>query len=201
MKNAYQLDALPDLGIDVGQLGCIMLDVAHPERDGAPPLPIPVKELLPNTWGYTSSNPALSHVNGIQTEHHITLLYGLLPQVRRRHVDEVLDGWTGLDVSVKTDTLDVFKSPIPDEPYACIVARQLSPSREIAEAHARLSLLPHINTHPQFKAHVTLAYVRLDRVEDALLELRRSFGARDSYVPILFRPKRLNYGDAIGGAS
>lgn len=187
--NAYGLRALRDLNISVGQLGCIMLDVEAPT---------PVGDLIPESWAYHSDNPDLRHVNGIATEYHVTLLYGLLPQVRREHVDEVLDGWSGLDVSVKTDQLDVFASPLPDEPYSCIVARQVSPSREIRDAHARLSLLPHIDTHPEFKAHVTLAYVRKERTEDAVQELRRAFGARDIYVPILFRPTALNYGDRIG---
>ena len=189
MPNAYQLEALRDLGIDIGSLGCIMLDVESPT---------PVASVIPESWAYRSANPALSHVDGIQSEHHVTLLYGLLPQVRRAHVDEVLSGWTGGDVSVKTDTLEAFTSPLPDEPYVCIVARQLKPSREIAAAHARLSMLPHINTHPEFKAHVTLAYVHKDRAEDAMRELRGAFRARDSFVPILFRPTALNYGSEIG---
>lgn len=190
--NAYKVQALRDLGINVGQLGCIMLDVEAPTPR--------IDDLIPESWAYRSDNPDLSHVDGIATEHHVTLLYGLLPQVRREHVDEVLDGWTGCDVSVKTDQLDVFASPVPDEPYSCIVARQLSPSREIRDAHARLSLLPHINTHPEFKAHVTLAYVHKERTKEAVRELRGAFSARDLYVPILFRPIGLNYGDQIGAS-
>lgn len=187
--NAYELEALRDLGINIGDLGCIMLDVQAPTSIG---------DILPESWSYRSTNPDLRHVDGIQAEHHVTLLFGLLSQVRREHVDEVLAGWTGLDVAVKTDQLDVFASPRTDEPYSCIVARQSSPSREIADAHARLSLLPHINTHPAFKAHVTLAYVHRDRTDDAMRELRRAFKAVDIYVPILFRPTGLNYGDSIG---
>lgn len=193
-KNAYSLAALDELGIDVGSLGCIMLDVEAPTRVG---------DILPASWAYSSTNPKLEHVNGIQTDHHVTLLYGLLPQVRRHHVDEVLEGWTGLDVSVKTDVLDVFDSPMADEPYSCIVARQSwGAGDEILEAHQRLSLLPHINTHPQFKAHVTLAYVRRERAADALAELARALdpeAATIDRVTARFRPSGLNYGTAIGG--
>ena len=188
--NAYQLNALRELGISVGDLGCIMLDVDSPT---------PIANVLPQAWAYRSSNPALGHVDGIQTEHHVTLLYGLLPQVRRAHVDEVLDGWTGQDAAVKTDMLDVFDSPLPDEPYSCIVARQSwGAGDEILDAHQRLSLLPHINTHPSYKAHVTLAYVHRDRKGDALTELRRAFGGSPESTVIHFRPTGLNYGDVIG---
>ena len=193
MPNAYQLDALADLGIRVGDLGCIMLDVDAP---------VPIADVIPRAWEYSSDSPMLRHVSGIQDEHHLTLLYGLLPQVRRWHVDEVLDGWTGLDVAVTTDMLDVFPSPIPDEPYSCIVARQSwGAGDEILNAHQRLSLLPHINTHPVFKAHVTLAYVHADRTDDAITELRRAFGADGEVVTIRFRPTALNYGAVVGSSS
>ncbi len=191
--NAYDLDALRELGIDVGGLGCVMLDVDAPVK---------VADVIPQSWAYTSANPKLGRVDGIQTEHHVTLLYGLLPQVRRAHVDEVLDGWTGLDASVKTDMLDVFESPLPDEPYSCIVARQSwNAGDEVLDAHQRLSLLPHINTHPVFRTHVTLAYVRRDRTTQALQELHRAFDPEaDGFAMVTarFRPRALNYGDVIG---
>lgn len=179
--NAYQVQALKDLGVDVGSLGCVMLDLEPP---------FDLAGIIPEQWAYHSKNPELSHVSGIQTEHHMTLLYGLLSQVRGSHVDEVMEDWE-IPYSVKTDFLDVFPSPLPDEPYSCIVASQTSPSREIKDAHARLSLLPHINTHPVFKAHVTLAYVHRNRTEEARNRLLSAFG---DYVPILWRTNWLNYG-------
>ena len=73
-----------------------------------------------------------------------------------------------------------------------IAAGVLTP--ELRDAHARLSLLPHINTHPTYRAHVTLAYVHRDREADALAAIRRAFKARDVLVPMRFEPIGLNYG-------
>lgn len=187
MSRAYQLDALKRHNIKVSELGCVMLDVETPDLSDA----------IPEEWEYHSGDPAHWWIAGVQTEGHVTLLHGLLPDlVDRAGVDEVLDGWE--PGPVHTQQLEVFRSPFPDEPYACIVARSLG-DRRLLDAHARLSLLPHINTYPEYKAHVTLAYVHAEREEAALRELRRHFGARDIHVPITFEPVGLNYGHAIGG--
>lgn len=183
--NAYTLKCLPEMGIDVGSLGCIMLDVEG----------VDLTDAIDPAWEYRSDDPRLAHVSGTQTEGHVTLLYGLLSNGNtiRDAVDEVLEGWS-LD-QVKTDQLHVFPSPIETEPYVCIVAGQVSPQRELLDAHQRLSLLPHINTHPTYRPHVTLTYVHRDHEQDALAALRRRFKARDTYVPIAFPVTGINYGD------
>ncbi len=184
MPNAYALQSLPELGIKISDLGCVMLAVESRFR---------VADLLPEEWAYRSPNADLRHVSGIQQAHHTTLLFGLLPQVRRRHVDEVLTGWDSA-AGVAMDMLSVFDSPLPDEPYSCIVARASEPSPVLLDAHARLSMLPHINTHPTYKPHVTLAYVRREVTEDALAELRSAFGGE----VLTFTATGLDYGDVIG---
>ena len=184
--NAYTLKCLADRGINAGDLGCVMLDVKPHDLTG----------VIEPDWEYVEDHPKLGHVTGVQHEHHVTLLYGLLRNANedRAAIDEVLCGWT--PEPVRTDQLEVFPSPFPDEaPYVCIVARQSVVSRNLRDAHARLSMLPHIDTHPEYKAHVTLAYVKAEHRDDALNALRRSFRARDIYVPITFEPIGLNYGD------
>lgn len=188
--NAYQLKCLPAMGINIRDLGCVMLDVE----------PLDIKGVIPDEWAYHSENPKLAHVSGIQTEAHITLLFGLLENANRirEAVDEVLDGWEPGEVY--TQTIEAFQSPIPDEPYSCIVAK-LQVSRQLKDAHARLSLLPHIDTHPQYLPHVTIAYVHKDRCSDAIAAVRRAlgthraFGTRDIFTHAELTPIGLNYGD------
>lgn len=180
--NAYQVKALQRRGITVSALGCVMLDVESPDLS-----------CIPDEWCYTSTHPDRPWISGRQDEGHVTLLYGLLDNANtiREDIDEVLDGWApGI---IRGDTLTVFPSPFPDEPYSCIVS-ELVLTPELRDAHARLSLLPHINTHPTYRAHVTLAYVHRDREADALAEIRRAFKARDVLVPMRFEPIGLNYG-------
>lgn len=180
MSRAYQLDALKRIGLAVSELGCIMLDVAMPD----------ISEAIPPAWAYSSEDPAHWWITGVQTEGHVTLLYGLLPDlVDALAVDEVLADWEL--PTVESSGLDIFPSPFPDEPYACIVARVGSP--ELGDAHARLSLLPHINTYPEYKAHVTLAYVHRDYAAKAVAAITHIMGGQ-----LRFTALGLNYGHQIG---
>lgn len=144
------------LGIDVSELGCVMLDVA----------PIPVTSFIPETEGkierelYVSGNPKFWWIDGAVAEKksHITLLYGLLQKDWQEHIRAVLADWQ-IPTMIEVEGLEVFDSPVRDEHYACIVARiKLTP--DLIEGHSRLELLPHVNTFLEWRAHVTLAYVR-----------------------------------------
>ena len=183
--NAYGLNALRRRGITVSRLGCVMLDVQ----------PIDLRHEIPDGWCYRSEHPDRRWISGRQDgEAHVTLLYGLLDNahVIRDDVDEVLHGWRPEPVEVAS--VGLFPSPFPDEPYACIVAH-LTVTPEIADAHARLSMLPHINTHPEYRPHVTLAYVH-QRYANAAIE---RIGAVVNGVR--FAPIGLNYGYKPGAAS
>lgn len=148
-----------DLGINVNQLGCVVLNLA----------PVPVTSFIPETEAdvrrelYFAKNPDLKWVQGAvgEDESHITLLYGILSKTWQDKIRMVLADWE-VPLFVELDGLEVFPSPYAEEePYACIVARvKITP--DLREGHARLELLPHINTFLEWKAHVTLAYVRAE---------------------------------------
>lgn len=150
-------DVYTDLGINVNALGCVVLNLA----------PIPVTSYIPETEGkierelYFAKNPELKWVKGAVGERgsHITLLYGILSKTWQDKIRRVLGDWE-TPLFVELDGLEVFDSPYRgEEPYVCIVARvKITP--DLREGHARLELLPHINTFLEWKAHVTLAYVR-----------------------------------------
>jgi 2'-5' RNA ligase len=147
-----------DLGINLGQLGCVMLDLA----------PIHVTGYIPETEGkienelYVSPNPDRFWVNGAMSERkaHMTLLYGLLSKDWQDHIRTVLADWD-TPLFVEIDGLEVFPSPYDDEQYVCIVAR-VKVTPQLQEGHARLELLPHVNTFLEWRTHVTLAYVRAE---------------------------------------
>ena len=145
------------LGIDLSKLGCIMADV-----DRIPVLDI-MQTVHPHPAGdlYESAHPDRFWIRGAVGEQgaHVTLLYGLLQPgpVWREHVDALL-ATVQLD-TVRISHVDLFDSPYPDEAYKCVVAHlELTPPLSLA--HARLSYLPHVNTFPGYRAHVTLAYVK-----------------------------------------
>jgi hypothetical protein len=158
-ESAHQFpDVHRALGINLSDLGCIMADVeAIPVTDYARDAGLdPARDL------YVSPNLAERFwIDGAvgETGAHVTLLYGLIEPgpVWRELVDQVL---AGVDLSAVTvDHVGVFDSPYPDEAYKCIVAH-LRITPELLKAHGRLSYLPHIDTFPEYRAHVTLAYVK-----------------------------------------
>lgn len=187
MPDPYHLKALRNMGISVSELGCVMLDC----------WPVDLTDVIPEKWAYRSTHPDRRWIDGVQTEAHVTLLYGLLSNAHliREAIDEVMSGWR--PDSVKGDMLTVFPSPFTskgdEEPYSCIVS-EVARTPALRDAHARLSMLPHIDTHWEYRPHVTLAYVHRDYEQEALLALREHFHARDVYVPIRFEPIGLNYG-------
>ena len=173
-----------DLGIDNNNLGCVMLDVA----------PIPVTSFILDSPEeaadqlFYSEHPDRQWIRGAvgETTSHITLLYGILSDAAMRQVDTVLQGWE-LPEYVELGELEVFESPFEDDQYSCIVAR-VNITPDLLDAHTRLELLPHINTFPEWKAHVTLAYVRpLHR--DAWVD------ALTKNLPATVRVTGLNKGD------
>lgn len=182
-KSVYE-----DLGISIPKLGCVMLKVD----------PIDVSTLIPQSWAHVSDNPDRFWVRGLEGGDHITLLYGLMhpgPQIIKQ-VNRVLTGWKpevemalkpGLGRGLAAPWIDIFPSPYQEEPYACLV---LHVAGNLAEAHQRLSFLPHINTFPTYKPHLTLCYVEWEYRNRAKNILATAFAAE----PPKIRPGTLDYG-------
>lgn len=154
-------DMYAGLGYDLASLGCIMLDLE------AQTFKIN-EDIL-----YYAKNKKYSWIDGnvAGKTPHVTLLYGLLrPGTElKQQVDTVLPK-DCLPKNVIVDHIGFFESPYDDEPYYCIVAH-LVISDELQEAHDRLTFLPHIDTFPGYKAHLSLAYIKKnDRTRDALIK-------------------------------
>lgn len=154
MKTAHDFaDVYNDLGISLTGLGCVMLDVE------------PIDSSFINDDDlYVSPNPDRFWINGRSTAPHMTLKFGLLPEVRQSHVRRVIED-LGYPPAVTIQGLDKFYSPYDDEDYECIVARivvdgAFGDGRQIMDLHNRLNFLPHVNTFPEYNPHVTIAYVK-----------------------------------------
>jgi len=180
--NANQFpDVYTALGVKVNELGCVMLDVD----------PLTVTDLV--TKGkddlYFAQNKERFWIDGAvaETVAHVTLLYGLLESAVtwKPLVDIVLADWTPPVLEI--ESLGSFDSPFQDEPYACIVAH-IKVTDELLEGHKRLELLPHVNTYPDYRPHLTLAYVKADAKEKWLKELGTYFNRSKLTV------NKINYG-------
>jgi hypothetical protein len=220
-----------DLGVDLDQLGCVMLDLeplrhedVFSDETGLSPYdlytsPLAGPKVILNGEFVRRIPGSRSHLDGFVAgrKSHVTLLYGLLGQIGRwgtdhfsndyyptdlsaDHVDQVLDTWV-MPTRVVVDQLAAFRSPYPEgdpdhDAYSCIVAK-VSPSMNpaILEAHQRLSFLPHINTHPEYTPHVTIAYVKRDAEDRWLGQLDHLLMTKQLDLTTI----GLDYGDTLGG--
>ncbi len=185
--SAYQFKSVyEDLGYDVGKLGCIMLDIDPEDLESR------VNDLLKPEEVYISPD-ATDHTNGIVAGNpHVTLLYGLLrsgPEMKK-HVLQVLDDGNACPATVRIDGVGYFDSHDVAKPYYSIVAH-LVITPELLECNNRLKFLPHINTFTDYKAHMTLVYIKDDEaVRDQVLKsLSMILDGR------VLPTKELNFGD------
>lgn len=180
-------EVFKQLGYDIGELGCIMLDTE----------PLTVSDVIPADELYVPLDEDGnvdddSYANGIVSESipHVTLLYGLLRSglELQSHVDAVLAEWSVESVTIAG--VSFFESQDSDKPFYCIVAK-LDLTPELVEGNARLRALPHIDTFPTYQPHITLAYIKKDDQvrDDVVYALNERFAG--SQVRIL----GINYGD------
>jgi 2'-5' RNA ligase len=157
IPNAYGMSFYRKLGIDLSKLGCVMLDVDVPGY---------VSNSLKSDWAYVSEDPKLA--DGLQSEFHVTLLFGLLTNANllKEEIREVLSGWE-MPKALPCTEVGVFPSPIASEPYKCVWVKPWSP--QLLEAHCRLSMLPHVDSHAGYEPHITLGYVH-EKYEDIAVE-------------------------------
>lgn len=164
------------LGIKTDTLGCIMLDIE----------PLALPDTLDAEDLYYSMEQEFVQGDVVGHAAHATLLFGLLPMLHRNAlVDMVLEGWEKPN-HVDIESIGVFPGKEEDgTEYSCIVAH-LDPAG-LVEANSRLRLLPHIDTFPEYRAHMTLAYVKAEATTEWVETL-------SSFVGKLVKTTELNYG-------
>lgn len=153
--NSHDFESVyKDLNVNIDKLGCVMLDL-EPLKDMESPDEV-VKDDL-----YFAKNKTRKWIDGwvVGKVPHITLLYGLMENAHKwkKHVDAVLKGWKLNEVEI--DHIGFFETPYEDEPYYCIVAH-IKLDKKLVEGNQRLQFLPHVNTYPDFKAHMTICYIK-----------------------------------------
>lgn len=131
-------------GIQVDKLGCIMAKYWKP------------LQLLKAIDPLLVYKDEAQGIQGIETKSHVTLLFGLIvpgPD-QMQVIDEALKDWTP-DAFFTPSHISVFES---DNPWDVVVMEPMY-SGGFLKAHQALSRIPHVNTFPEYKPHMTLAYI------------------------------------------
>jgi len=92
---------------------------------------------------------------GLQPRPHLTLLYGIHDTVSDEEILNCFDGFKEDDFKVQLDGVSIFENPDFDVVKLGVV---LTP--KLIEINKRLSNLPNSNQFPEYKPHITLAYVK-----------------------------------------
>jgi 2'-5' RNA ligase len=95
----------------------------------------------------------------------------------------MLSDWEPEPITI--DHIEVF----PYEGYACVVAA-VAVTDNLLEARSRLSLLPHIDLFPEYKPHITIAYV-----EGSDEQIKKFAANFDYLVGTTLKPKHVDYGE------
>ncbi|UDL15956.1 RNA ligase [Microbacterium phage Pumpernickel] len=170
-------------GLSNPDLECVMLAL--------PPQPV-LRYIDPEKHDdlFFGDIPELQYAQGAvaETEAHVTLLFGIHPSPSyRRLVDAVLEGSKMPLITI--DHVGHFPSRIDGQDYNCIVAH-VAVTPELLEGNARLQILDHTNSYPEYKPHMTLAYIKGDADLDYWIKT-----LDDVYRGQTIAPTHLDYGD------
>lgn len=192
-KEQYSMRDFPELvsalelvGIDMDELGCVMLDVVPPKELMEFKKSVPVSALAfdpDKIW-------VKGWVCGISP--HITLRYGLLDKAHmmKHLIDLALEGWTAQEATI--ESVGAFDTP-DDVPYYPLVAH-IKADDNLVEGHERLGFLPNVSTFTKYKIHMTIAYIKKSAGEDFKNNLLKDLNAAIGGKKMEIKPK-LNLGD------
>ena len=92
---------------------------------------------------------------GLQPRPHLTLLYGIHDTVTDEEILNCFEGFTEDDFKVQIEGVSIFENPEFD-----VVKLGISLTPRLKEINEILSELDNSNQFPEYKPHITLAYVK-----------------------------------------
>ncbi|MDR0482783.1 MAG: hypothetical protein LBH13_06480 [Cellulomonadaceae bacterium] len=125
--------------------GCVMLNV---EVQGIPEIPA--------DWAYIDPDNPKDY--GIPVQKHVTIKYGLIPELVSREDVLNLDSPECSHTVFGSFGLEWFGNS--DDYAVAVLALKGADLQVLHRYNAELSTLPHIDTHPAYRPHVTLGYIK-----------------------------------------
>lgn len=94
---------------------------------------------------------------GLEKEQHITVLYGLHKEVTDQQIREMFSGFSKREFDIKVNAIDCFFNKEYDVLKMSVESDKLRELNKIARS------LPHTNEYPDYKPHITIAYLKPGR--------------------------------------
>ena len=123
--------------------GCVMLELNIQNWDEL------TKSIDPNDV-YLPEDPS----HGIETDPHVTILYGLHRGVTPEQVKSVFDNFHG-EIHVEVDGVGIFENEEFD-----VVKLNVKADGALQELHDKLKEFPNSDEYPVYKPHITISYVK-----------------------------------------
>jgi hypothetical protein len=123
--------------------GCVMLELNISNWEE-------LTNIIDTSDVYLPNDPS----HGIETNPHVTILYGLHPGVTVDQVKSVFDKFHK-EIHIDIDGVGIFENPEFD-----VVKLNVIPDGSLQELHDEMKKLPNSDQYPEYKPHITLSYVK-----------------------------------------
>jgi 2'-5' RNA ligase len=91
---------------------------------------------------------------GLERSSHITLLYGLKKEVELKSVKDILDSFD-FPKEIKVNKISLFDTDERYDVLKCDISMPI-----LNKINKKLLTLPYKNDYPEYKAHITIAYIK-----------------------------------------
>ena len=125
------------------KLGCVMMEV-----------PISNWKEITSTINQEDIYEVEGENYGIQSNPHVTILYGLHKEVSLDQIKSVFED-IDEDIDIKIEGIGVFENENFD-----VVKFNVVPNVTLQNLNNKLSEFPNSNEYPEYKPHITIAYVK-----------------------------------------
>lgn len=139
------IDILIENSASTYEYGCVLLEFNFPEIRK-------IHRAIKKEDLYTSTGPL---TYGIEDEPHVTLLYGLHPEVTLKDIQDIVDGYSFGPVQISNPSL------FENEEYS--VLKYEAASVDLLRVNRGLKQLPFTSDFPDYKPHLTIAYIKPEK--------------------------------------
>lgn len=128
--------------LETYKFGCVLLELEIPQWN----------DIISKIDKQDVYEPSPSY--GIETDPHLTILYGLHSDIDESKVVEIINKYKYSDFHINTLGISNFKNPGFD-----VVKIEVEKNDILQSFHEELSELPNSNEFPEYKPHITIAFV------------------------------------------
>jgi len=146
IKNEFRKLLLEGDG-DTYDYGCVMLKLDFSDKDWKK-----VQDLIDDEDVYTKDGDI---GYGREDAPHTTILYGLHDDIPDSDIESIVNDIDRFEINLAK--IDIFENDDFDVVKFSVIGLA---KKRLSELNDKFSELPHTNTYPDYKPHVTIAYVK-----------------------------------------